>query len=112
MNKMEVIFFTAAIIILLVCIITMHEYYSIFIFLLGLVILYALMTLLEKYKRFENRKLSIISFIIAIILFVVYFINSVYMDFTNKGSFVDSTLILMLFMLTMIIGWLFEKNNN
>lgn len=113
MNKTEIIFFAIAIIILLACISSMPEYYFILIFLLALAILLVLMTLLAKYKkRVENPTLSIISYVIGVILFVVYFINSVYMDLTNKGSTVDGTLILSLFILTMCIGWFFEKNKN
>ena len=113
MKKSEIIFFAIIIIILLACISTIPQYYSIFILLLALAILFILMTVLAKYKkRFENHKLSIASYVIGIILFVVYFINSVNINLTNTGSTGDSALILALFILVMFIGWFFEKNND
>lgn len=111
MNKIELIFITVAIIILIACISTIPQYYFAFIFLLVLTILFLLMTILDNYKRkFVNHTLSSVSYLIAIILFVVYFVTSVNIDLTPKGSGADNTLILVLFFLVMCIGWLFEKN--
>lgn len=113
MNKIEIIFFTIAIIILIACVNAMPQYYFIFVFLMALAVLFILMNLLVKYKkRFENHKLSIMFYLIGIILFIAYFINSVYMDLTNKGSVMDGTLILLLFILVIFLGWFFEKNKN
>jgi hypothetical protein len=110
MNRKELIFIAIAIIILLVCISTMPQYYFAFIFLLVLAILFFLMTVLAKYKRrFENRTLSIVAYTIAIILFIVYFANSI--NITGNASS-DSSLILLLFFLVMCIGWIFEKNKS
>ena len=112
MNKKELIFSAIAIIILLICIGTIPQYYSAFIFLLVLVILFILMTILTKFKmRFENRTLSIIAYVIGIILFVVYFVNSISITFSN-GSTVDNTPTLLLFFIVMFIGWLLEKNRD
>ena len=113
MNKKELIFSTITIIILLACISTMPKYYYAFIFLLVLAILFVIMTIFDKFKRrFENRTLSLISYVIGIILFVVYFVNSVNYDLTSKGSSFDSSIILFLFFIVMCIGWLLEKNRN
>ena len=111
MNKKEIIFFAIAIIILLICIITMPQYYSIFIFLVILAMLFIIMSLFVKFKRqFENRTLSLISYVIAIILFLVYFANCININFPNKDAAGDGGLILVLFILAMLIGWLLEKN--
>ncbi|MBQ9161369.1 MAG: hypothetical protein IJ122_08655 [Methanobrevibacter sp.] len=111
MNKKEIIFFAIIAIILLICVITMPQYYSVFIFLLVLAILFIIMSLFVNYKRrFENRTLSLISYAVSIILFLVYFANCINMNIPNKDSTDDGSLILLLFILTMLIGWLLEKN--
>ncbi|WP_407414567.1 hypothetical protein [Methanobrevibacter sp.] len=113
MNKKELIFLTIAIIILLACISTIPQYFFAFIFLLVLAILFIIMTLFDGFKsRFENHTLSLISYVIGIILFVVYFVNSINFDFSIKGSSFESSLILLLFFIVMCIGWLLEKNRN
>ena len=111
MNKIEAIFIVIAIIVLVACMQTIPQYYFIFLFLLALAILFMVMIILAKYKkRFESSKLSILFYLMGIILFVIYFMNSVYMDLTNKGSTTDGIMILFLFVLVIFFGWLFEKN--
>ena len=73
--------------------------------------LFIIMSLFVKFKRqFENRTLSLISYVIAIILFLVYFANCININFPNKDTAGDGSLILVLFILAMLIGWLLEKN--
>lgn len=113
MNKTEIIFLALAIVILLSLIVMMPKYLFVYLFLLALAIIYLLMMFLAKYrKKYENRKLSIIFCIMGILLFLVYFVNSVYIDFTNKGSTADGLLILVLFIITISLGWFFEENKN
>ena len=110
MNKNELIFIGIATVILLVCISEMPEYSFVFLFLLALAIIYLLMILLARFRpKYENRILSILFCVAGIILFIVYFVNSVFMDFTNKGSTGDSFLILALFIITIFLGWFFEE---
>ena len=113
MNKTELIFVGIVTVILLILLSRMPEYSSVFLFLLALAIIYLLMVLLARFRtKYENRTLSIICCIIAIILFLMYFMNSVFMDFTNKGSTSDGLLILALFTLTMFLGWFFEEKKD
>lgn len=113
MNRTEIIFLIVAMAILLFCISEMPQYSFIFIFLLALAIIVLLMSLFSKYsKKYGNRKLSIMFCILGIILFVVYFVNSVYIDLTNKGSPEDSLLLLTLFIITICLGWFFEENKD
>ena len=110
MNKAELIFLVMAIAILLVCISKIPEYSFVFLFLLALAIIYLLMTLLARFRtRYENRILSILFCMIGVILFIMYFVNSVFMDFTNKGSASDGFVILALFTITILLGWFFEE---
>lgn len=112
MNKSEMIFLTAATIILIICVALMPQYFFMFIFLLALALIVIAMTLLSKYRqKYENRTISLIFCILAVILFVIYFVNSVYIDFTNKGSTGDSLLLLALFIISICLGWFFEKND-
>lgn len=113
MNKTELIFLAIATVILIICLSKMPQYSFVFLFLLALAIIYLLMILLAKYRtKYENRTLSIIFSIIGVILFIVYFVNSVFMDFTNKGSSADSLLILVLFAITIFLGWFFEEKKD
>lgn len=110
MNKTELIFLGIVTVILLVCLSKMPQYSSVFLFLLALAVIYLLMILLARFRtRYENRILSILFCIIGVILFIMYFVNSVFMDFTNKGSTSDGLLILALFTITMFLGWFFEE---
>lgn len=112
MNRTETIFLTAAAAILLICIATMPQYYFIFVFLLALALIVIVMSLLAKYRqKYENRTLSLIFCILAIILFVIYFVNSIYIDFANGSSTGDSLLLLALFIISIGLGWFFEKND-
>ena len=91
----------------------MPEYSFVFLFLLALAIIYLLMNLLARFRtKYENRILSILFCVAGIILFIIYFVNSVFMDFTNKGSTSDSLLILVLFAITMFLGWFFEEKKD
>ncbi len=113
MNKTEIIFLIVAIIILLICISTMLQYSFIFIFLLGLAIIVILMSLFTKYSaKYENEKLSMIFCGLGIILFVVYFINSIYTDFINEKSAVDGLFIVTLFIIAICLGWFFEEKKD
>lgn len=110
MNKTELIFTVIVTAILLVCLSKIPQYSFVFLFLLALAIIYLLMNLLANFRtKYENRTLSILFCIIGIILFIVYFVNSVFMDFTNKGATGDSFLILALFTMAMFLGWFFEE---
>lgn len=112
MNRTEMIFMIAVTAILLICVATMPQYFFIFVFLLALALIVIAMSLLAKYRqKYENRKLSLIFCILAVILFIIYFVNSVYLDFTNKGSTGDSLLLLALFIISICLGWFFEKND-
>ncbi|WP_407409856.1 hypothetical protein [Methanobrevibacter sp.] len=112
MNRTEMIFMIAVTAILLICVATMPQYFFIFVFLLALALIVIAMSLLAKYRqKYENRKLSLIFCILAVILFIIYFVNSVYFDFTNKGSTGDSLLLLALFIISICLGWFFEKND-
>lgn len=113
MNKTELIFTGIAIVILLICASQMPEYSFVFLFLLALAIIYLLMNLLARFRtKYENRILSILFCVAGIILFIIYFVNSVFMDFTNKGSTSDGLLILALFAITMFLGWFFEEKKD
>lgn len=112
MNKTELIFLGIVTVILLICLSKMPEYSFVFLFLLALAIIYLLMILLAKLRtKYENRTLSILFCVAGIVLFIVYFVNSVFMDFTNKGSTTDSFLILGLFIIAIFLGWFFEEKN-
>lgn len=110
MNKAELIFVGIAIVILYLCISKIPQYSSVFMFLMALAIIYLLMTLLAGFRmNYENRILSILFCLIGVILFILYFVNSVFMDLTNKGSASDGIVILALFTVTMFLGWFFEE---
>ena len=112
MNKTELIFLGIITVILIICLFQIPEYSFVFLFLLALAIIYLLMNLLARFRtKYENRTLSILFCIVGIILFIVYFVNSVFMDFTNKGTASDGLLILALFSITMFLGWFFEEKN-
>lgn len=109
MNKSEIIFLIVATVILLICISTMPQFSFIFIFLLALALIVIIMSLLSKYsEKHENKKLSLIFCILGIALFILYFINSVYMDLTNKGAMLDNLFLLALFIISICLGWFFE----
>lgn len=113
MNKTELIFLAIVTVILLVCLSKIPQYSFVFLFLLALAVIYLLMNLLANYRtKYENRKLSILFSVIGIILFIIYFVNSVFMDFTNKGPTSDGLLILALFATTMFLGWFFEEKKD
>ncbi len=113
MNRTEIIFLIVAMAILLFCISKMPQYSFIFLFLLALAIIAILMSLFSKYsKKYENKKLSIMFCILGVILFVVYFVNSVYFDLTNRGSASDGLLLVTLFIITICLGWFFEENKD
>lgn len=113
MNRTEMIFLIAATVILLILISQMPQYSFLFIFLLALAIMVILMSLFSKYSRkYENKKLSLMFCILGIILFIIYFVDSVYIDLTNKGQMVDSLFILALFIITIGLGWFFEENKD
>ena len=110
MNKIEIIFIAILMAILVFCIYAVPKYLFVYLFLLALAVIYISMTFLVKYRgKYENRTLSIIFCIVGIILFIIYFVNSVYMDFTSKGSTADGLLILALFIISMCLGWIFEE---
>ena len=112
MNKIEMIFLIIMTLILLVCIYTMPQYFFIFVFLLALALIVIIMSILTKYrKKYENPKLSILFCILGVVIFIVYFVDCVYIDFTNKGSMEDGLILLALFILTICLGWFFEKND-
>ena len=112
MNRTEMIFLIAVTAILLIYIATMPQYYCIFVFLLALAILVIVITLLAKYRqKYENNTLSLIFCILAVILFIIYFANSLYIDFANTGSTGDSLVLLALFIISICLGWFFEKND-
>lgn len=113
MNRTEIIFLIAATVVLLICLSQMPQYSFLFIFLLALAILAIVMSLFSKYSRkYENKKLSLLFCIVGIILFVIYFVDSVYMDLTDKGQVADSLFILVLFIITIGLGWFFEENKD
>lgn len=98
--------------ILIICVAAMPQYFYIFVFLLALALIIIIMSLLVKYRqKYENKKISLIFCILAVILFIIYFVNSVYIDFTNKGSIGDSIVLLALFIISICLGWFFEKND-
>ena len=113
MNRTETIFLIAASILLLICVSTMLEYSFIFIFLLAIAIIVIIMSLFSKYsKKYKNDKFSKIFCILGIIIFAAYFINSVYADFTNNKPVIDGLLLVVLFMITIGLGWFFEEKKD
>jgi len=112
MNRTEMIFLIAVTVILLICIATMPQYYFIFVFLLALALIVIAMSLFAKYKqKYENKTLSLIFCILAVILFIIYFANSLYIDFANTGSTGNSLVLVALFIISICLGWFFEKND-
>lgn len=113
MNRTETIFLIAATILLLICVSTMLEYSFIFIFLLALAIIVIIMSLFSKYSaKYENEKLSRIFCILGIIIFAAYLINSVYGDFTGNKPAIDGLLLVVIFIITMGLGWFFEEKKD
>ena len=113
MNVTELIAVGIAIVVLLALLSEMPQYSFVFLFLLALAIVYLLMMLLARFRtNYENHTLSILFYAIGVILFIMYFVNSVFMDFTNKGTTSDSFLILALFVATIFLGWFFEEKKD
>ncbi|MBQ2652264.1 MAG: hypothetical protein IJF83_01795 [Methanobrevibacter sp.] len=109
MNRNEIIFLIGAVAIMLICIATIPQYSFLFIFLLALALIVIIMSIFSKYsKKYENKKLSVIFCILGIILFILYFINSAYIDLTNKGTMADNVILLALFVISICLGWFFE----
>jgi len=112
MNRIEMIFLITVTAILLICIATMPQYHFIFLFLLALALIVLIISLLTKYsQKYENKTLSLIFCILAVLIFVIYFVNSIFIDFTHKGPVSDSLLLVALFIISICLGWFFEKND-
>ena len=113
MNKTEMIFLIVTMSILVICVSVTLQYSLIYIFLLALAIIVILMSLFSKYReKYNNDKLSRIFCALGIILFVAYFINTVYTDFTNNTSAVDGLVLVTLFIIIMCLGWFFEEKKD
>ena len=110
MNRIEFGFFIAVLLILLAYVCMMPEFSLIYAFLLFLAIIILIGTFMLKNKeKYENEMLYNIFCILTIVLFIIYFANAVYIDFTHNSPIVSNMTIFIVFMITVILGWFFKK---
>ena len=112
MDKNEIIFLAVLIMAYLICTFTLNV--SVFVqIIFGIVLLAVLLiAILFKYrKKIENEKISHIADIISIILFVIFVATVLCKSWFNKTLIVDSTIVLLLFLIALFCSWIFKKKN-
>lgn len=111
MDKNEIIFFLIAIVAYLICAFMLNMPLFMHIIFAVLILVVAIITILAKFQtRYENELIINITTILLIISSIFYFISIFYEVFYKKILLTDSTWILLVIFLLIIVRWLFGKN--
>lgn len=113
MDKNEIIFFAVVIGAYLICTLTLDVPNFVHLMFAILLLAVLIIAIPLKYKQqLENEKIGKILSILSVILLIFYIITTISELWFKKTLFVDSGIFLVLFLIVLIIGWFFKKNNN
>lgn len=112
MDKNEIIFFAVAIMAYVICAFTLNIPVFVHVMFGVLLLIAFIIAIALKYQQqFENEKISKIFYLIAILMLIFYIITTISELWFAKTLVIDSAIFLMLFIITIVIKWFFEKKN-
>lgn len=113
MDKNEIIFFAVVIAAYLICTLTLDVPDFVHLMFAILLLAVLIITVPLKYKQqLENEKISKILNILSMLLLISYIITTISELWFKKILFINSGIFLVLFLIVLIVGWFFKKNNN
>lgn len=109
MNKTEIIFIIAIILVYIICSLTLNIQSEIHIIFAALLLVVLLIAIIFKYQqKFENEKMIQYMNILEIIIAVCFIVTLIYELFIGKAAY-DLSIFIILFFIVMFCKWFFGK---